>query len=286
MTFVLSLIGVNLPSDFGLKKFSFIIAGLLLSGILFVLIGIPTGNNLANIGLPFLSAGLLFTILSSIKILKVKNKKISSFGKKIVHIGILITLIGVLVSAGARQSSVFVDVSPNSTVHALEIKVNLGDFTVFSGSGRVYAELTDSITPEYTSLRLDVEVVQDGRVYKGILWSYLYINYGFVSNPLVFTTEKGDIYVHLNMTESIYDALSQAFTGELSVPENLTITVEKVPLIHLVWFGVMLLCIGIVLEALNDFLIPTLSRKSATALKTPRTHIAKIRRFRVISFHL
>jgi cytochrome c biogenesis factor len=261
IVFLLSLIGTNLPSDFGLKKFSFLITGLIISGILFALIGSPTSNALANIGFPFLSAGLLITAYSIIKISEVKTKKISSLGKRIVHFGLIITLIGVLISAGSRQSSFFVEVPPNSTLDSLGINVKLANFTVFSGSGRVYAEKLDAITPEHTSLRLDVEVLQDGKNYKGSLWSFLYINYGFVSNPLVITTEKGDIYLHLNMTESMYISLSQSFTGKLSIPENLTITVEKVPLIYLVWIGVALLCIGGALNALGDFAIPTLTGK-------------------------
>jgi cytochrome c biogenesis factor len=260
MAFVLSLIGFNLPY-FGLKKFSFLILGLIISSILLALFGFPTSNALANIGLPFLSAGLLSTVYSTIKISKFKPKKISSFSKKIVHFGILLTLIGVLVSAGARQSSVFVDAAPNSTLETFGISVKLGNFTVFGGSGRVYAEIVDAITPEYTSLRLDVDVLQDGKIYKETLWSYLYINYGFFSNPLVITTEKGDIYIHLNMTDSIYDALSQSFTGELSAPENLTLIVEKVPLVYIVWIGAALLCFGIALNVLSVFVTSILNRK-------------------------
>jgi hypothetical protein len=137
----------------------------------------------------------------------------------------------------------------------------LGNFTVFGGSGRVYAEIVDAITPEYTSLRLDVDVLQDGKIYKETLWSYLYINYGFFSNPLVITTEKGDIYIHLNMTESIYDALSQSFRGELSAPENLTLIVEKVPLVYIVWIGAALLCFGIALNVLSVFVTSIPNRK-------------------------
>jgi hypothetical protein len=63
------------------------------------------------------------------------------------------------------------------------------------------------------------------------------------------------------MTDSIYDALSQSFTGELSAPENLTLIVEKVPLVYIVWIGAALLCFGIALNVLSVFVTSILNRK-------------------------
>ena len=247
--FVVSLIGCNVPAEFGFKKFVVLVVGLIISGVLFAVIGFPTGNALANIGLPFLGVGLLSSAHDMIKTLKVGGKNFRLFGRKLLHFGVIITLIGVLVSAGARQSSVFEMVVPNTTLETLEFRIKLGNFTVYSGTGRVYAEQIDVVTAECTSLRLDVEVLQDGKMYKGVIWSYLYINYGLVSNPLVITTEKGDIYLHLGITQSMSDALRQSFMGELAIPEDLIITVEKIPLVYLVWIGIAMLCIGIALSA-------------------------------------
>jgi cytochrome c-type biogenesis protein CcmF len=246
--FVVSLIGCNVPAKFGFKKFVVLIVGLIINGILFAVIGFPTGNALANSGLPFLVVGLLSSAYTMIRTLKVKGKNFRLFGRKLVHLGVIITLIGVLVSAGAKQSSVFENAVPNTTLETLELRVKLGNFTVYSGTGRVYAEQLDVVTAEYTSLRLDIEVLQNEKMYKGVIWSYLYINYGIVSNPLVIATEKGDIYLHLGITQSMSDALRQSFMGELAIPEDLTITVEKIPLVYLVWIGIAMLCIGIVLS--------------------------------------
>ena len=248
MAFVASLIGCNIPAEFGFKKFAVLIGGLIISGVLFAVIGFPTGNTLANIGLPILIFSLLFSVQSIIKTFKVGAKNLRLLGRKFLHLGIIITLVGVLVSAGARQTSVFENVTPDTTLETLELRVKLGNFTVYGGSGRVYAEQIELVTAEYTSLRLDVEVLQEGKMYKGVIWSYLYINFGLVSNPLVITTEKGDIYLHLGITQSMFDALRQSFLGELSIPEDMTITVERVPLVYLVWIGIVMLCIGIAIS--------------------------------------
>jgi cytochrome c biogenesis factor len=245
IAFLVSLIGCDAPPEFGFKKFAVLIGGLIISGVLLALIEFPTGNALTNIGLPLLGVCLLSSAYGMIRTSRVKGKNFRLLGRKLGHFGVIITLIGVLVSAGARQSSVFENAVPNTTLETLDLSVKLGNFTVYSGTGRVYAEQIGVVTPEHTSLRLDVEVLQNGKMYKGVIWSYLYINYGPVSNPLVITTEKGDIYLHLNITQSMYNSLSQAFTGELTIPESLTIIVEKVPLVYLVWIGIASLCIGI-----------------------------------------
>jgi cytochrome c biogenesis factor len=246
--FLVSLVGCNVPAVFGFKKFAVLIVGLIISGVLFAVFGFPTGNALANIGFPFLGASLLSSAYGMIRILRGNDKNSKLFGRGLVHFGVVITLIGVLISAGAQQSSVFADAVPNTTLEMRGLEVKLGNFIVYGGTGSVYAEQIDAVTPEYTSLRLDVEVLQDGKIYKGVIWSYLYINYGFLSNPLVIATEKGDIYMHLDITQSIYDSLSKAFIDKLVTPEKLTITVKKIPLVYLVWVGAVLLCIGIALS--------------------------------------
>ena len=245
--FLASLIGCNVSAKFGFKKFAALIGGLIVSGFLFAAVGFPTDNVLANVGLPLLSFSLLFSAYGMIITLRIKGKSVRLFGRKLVHFGIVITLIGVFISAGSRQSTVFVNAVPNTTLETLELNVKLGNFTVYGGTGRVYAPQIEAVTPEFTSLRLDVEVLQGGKTYRGVLWNYLYINYGFVSNPLVIATETGDIYLHLETTQSVEEALTQAFSGELNAPQDLTITVEKVPLVYLVWMGIALLCIGIAL---------------------------------------
>jgi len=245
---LVSLIGYNVPGEFGFKKFAVLIGGLIIIGFLFAVMGFPTRNGLANVGLPLLSLSLLSSTYGMIRTLGLKSKNFRLFGRKIIHFGVIITLIGVFVSAGARQSSVFADVATNTTLETFELSVKIGNFTVYNGTGRVYASQIDSVAPDYTSLRLDVEILQYGKTYKGVIWTYLYINYGFISNPLVIATERGDIYLHLDITQSMKDALTQSFTGKLVIPGDLIITVEKVPLVYLVWMGIALLCIGIVLS--------------------------------------
>jgi cytochrome c biogenesis factor len=74
-----------------------------------------------------------------------------------------------------------------------------------------------------------------------------------VLQPLIITTETGDIYVHFGYTESLYNALVQALSGHDVTPDELAITVQTSPMVYLVWTGVALMLIGISFEFAGDW---------------------------------
>jgi cytochrome c biogenesis factor len=62
----------------------------------------------------------------------------------------------------------------------------------------------------------------------------------------------GDIYIHLDYTDSIYNSLIQKLDGNTVVPENVSITMQTSPLIYLVWAGIALMVVGISMQSVVD----------------------------------
>ncbi len=139
---------------------------------------------------------------------------------------------------------------PDATVDVLGLKVELKDFEVYLGAGNVH--LSDRCYPEYSSIRMEVTIMQGGDVYRDALWIHLYSAHGIVSKPLIVPTWQGDLYLHMHHTNSTYEALVHALMGMEVAPEDLIIAVERIPLVHLVWVGTAMLSIGIVASLLRE----------------------------------
>jgi hypothetical protein len=80
---------------------------------------------------------------------------------------------------------------------------------------------------------------------------------------LVLHTWTGDIYVHMHHTESMYNSLVQALLDAKVPPEDLMLTVEIVPMVHLVWAGVALMGTAAAMSLAKELLPPI--RKKAHA---------------------
>jgi hypothetical protein len=97
-------------------------------------------------------------------------------------------------------------------------------------------------------LKAEVTIQQFDKTFQGSLTASFYPNYGLVLRPLIITTEIGDIYVHLELTEALYNTLIQTLNGNSSIPQEISITLQTSPMIYLVWAGVTLMIIGISVE--------------------------------------
>jgi hypothetical protein len=137
-------------------------------------------------------------------------------------------------------------------VEILQTKLQITNFTADNSAATVYNEQLGTIVPEYSSIRFDATIQYLGRTYQRSLCANFYPNYGLVLRPLIITTEMGDIYLHLEYTDSIYNALVQELAGNAIVPENVSITVQISPLIYLVWTGIALMIVGISLQSVVD----------------------------------
>ena len=253
IAFVAALIGCNIQERIDFKKFTILLLGALSAGVVLVQVQQPTPNVLANLGIPLLSVALFAVAYRLVQVLLKKKRSFRMIGRGLLHFAIIVTLIGVFVSSTTKQVSYIPSAKPNTTVETLGLKIELKNFTVYTGTGQVHST---QIIPEYSALRMDVAIQRGGSVYYGALWIRLYTLHGVVSTPLIITTMTGDIYVHMHETESLYDSLVQALLDTEVLPEDLIITVEIVPMVHFVWAGVALMCIGMAASLIRELMKP------------------------------
>ncbi len=253
LAFVAALAGCNASAYMGVKKYLVLILAVLGVGAVLAWLGQPTPNPLANLGLPLiLVAG--FTIAYNFA-LRLPKKKSSTrlWGKTIVHLAIIIILIGVFVSSTTETESGFILAKPNSTIRALGMRIELNDFTIYTGVGSVYSAQHHLTLPEYSALKMDASINEAGDVHQGAMWTKYYTNHGAVSEPLIISSLTSDICVYMQSTKSSSDSLLYALMGQKVQPENFIVSVKRIPLIGLVWIGIILMGLGMVVLLAGEF---------------------------------
>ena len=166
--------------------------------------------------------------------------------------GIIVILIGVFISSTLKQTSGNILTEPNTQIDTLGLRLELRNVTVYTEMGNVH--LGRRCYPEYSAIKMDVEIKQGSNVYRGAFWIYLYTAYGVVSKPLIIPTLEGDIYAHLYHTNSTYSTLVHALMGVKVILKDVVITVEKILLVQLVWIGVAMLSIGMGISLIREIL--------------------------------
>ncbi len=246
LIFVAALAGCNI--NMKMKHYAVLILPVVITGVVLAMLHLPTPNWMANFGLP-----LLFTAGFTIVYYLVSAFRTGSSwyicGRSLLHLALIIILIGVFISSTAVSESGDIIAKPNSVVNAIGMKLNLDNYTIQPGKGHVYARRTQHFftLPEYSSMDLNVSIVDGSRVYNGSLAMYYYTNYGIMSKPLIISTVRGDLYVFMQHTNSSYDALFYALMGKEQQPEDFIIRVKRVPLVWTVWLGVIMIAISMVI---------------------------------------
>ncbi len=249
MLLVVALIGYSLNEK--THYFRLLLLAVVSLGIgLVLLVGFPAVNILASISLPLLILAFSTLLYSVFKVLRRKSWRL--FGRSLFCLAIIILLIGVFISAGAKNTSTLTSVKMQTPAETIQLKVELTDLSLFNSSAMVYSEQLNKVISEYSTLKADVTIQQFDKTFQGSLTASFYPNYGLVLRPLIITTETGDIYVHLEFTEALYNTLIQALNGNSSIPEELSVTLQTSPMIYLVWAGVALMIIGISVEFLGE----------------------------------
>ncbi len=169
----------------------------------------------------------------------------------------IVGLFGVMFSAAAKQTttipSIIFGTNGVATTQALDTSIVLSEWKAFKGEGQVYSPDLKSVAPERSSLRVYLDVYRGGDLYLTSAWAHFYANYGPIAQPVVLHTLQGDIYLHLEVTDELYNSLLQAYMGETSsTPQTASLTVSSVPMVYLLWTGVVVMCIGIALNVLAD----------------------------------
>ena len=252
LAFVAALVGCNIALK--IERFLMLIVAVLSIGLLLALLGEPTADPLTNFGLPLLLvAG--FAIAYNFAKLMQKRNSLHLWGKTIVHLAVIIILLGVFFSAvdAANEPERFV-ATPNSTKDILGTQMEFGNFTIYTSMGRVYYPKHVFVGPEYSALKMDVNIKEGSDDHKGALWMYHYANHGVVSEPLIISTPTGDIYASMHPTVSSHNASFYAIMGLEVQPEDFSIAVKKIPLIWLIWLGIVLMTIGMVVLLVGEFI--------------------------------
>jgi cytochrome c-type biogenesis protein CcmF len=251
IAFIAALIGCSFSDKTRFARLLLIVIGTLTVSLFMVLIQFPAINVLTILSLPLLTVAVLALFY---KIIRVSRKKaIKLIGQSLVHLGIIVLLIGVFVSAGAKSTRTIMTVQSGvSYPLSSGVTIETGVFTVSNSQSTVYNEELGVVIPECSSISGDITIQYLGKTYHNRLSANFYPNYGLVIRPLVITTETGDVYLHLDYTDELYDSLTQTLTGNTVTPESVAVTVQISPLIYLVWAGVALMIISITLQAVID----------------------------------
>jgi cytochrome c-type biogenesis protein CcmF len=252
LAFISGLIGYNLHEKIRLKHYVTLIVGAFFIGAIFTVVRWPTSNYLANIGIPFLVLALISVTSNFYQAIKSKNSNVQRSGQSLLHLAIVLILLGVFVSSAVKQVDNVSDVKANSTINTTGLTLSLQNFRIYNGTGRV--QLSEGLFSEHSSFKTGVFVEQSGMTYQGVLWIRLYSAYGIVSSPLIISTPTGDIYLHIYPTESIHSALLNAIFNVEALPESLSVTVEVIPMVYLVWVGVSLLVIGVTVTLIHGIM--------------------------------
>jgi hypothetical protein len=248
--FVIALIGCNLGEKARLARLFLLVLGALSIGVLMALFHFPAINVLAVLSMPLLILAFATTFYKLIQVIRRRSTRLA--GRSILHLAIIVLLIGVFISAGAKSASTVAGVKLDTPIEVLQAKLQITNFTASNSTATVYDEQLGAVVPEYSSISFDIIVQYLGRTYEGKLWAGFYPNYGLVLRPLIIATETGDIYIHLDYTDSLYNALVQTLAGNIAVPENIAVTVQTSPLIYLVWAGIALMIVGISWQVVAD----------------------------------
>jgi cytochrome c biogenesis factor len=251
MAFVAALIGCGFNEKTPFVRLLFIVIGALGAGFFMVLVQFPAINVLAVLSLPLLSVAFLAVFYKLIRVPRKKSVKL--FGESLMYVGIIVLLIGVFVSAGAKSTQTITDVKPITPVEVLGAKLEISNFTISNSQSSVYNEQLNASVPECSTISSDVTIQYFGNIYQKSLHASFYPNYGLVVRPLILTTVVGDVYLHLDYTDSLYESLTQELIGNNVLPESVAVTVQTSPLIYLVWAGVALMVASISLQFVTIF---------------------------------
>ncbi len=246
--FVGALIGYSLNEKTQYARQLLIIVIALGIGVAISLIGFASVNFLVTLTAPLLTVAFFGLIYKVVKTIKQK----SLIGQSLFALAVIVLLLGVFISAGAKTAVTLNDVKTNTLQEAMQLKIDVTSIRIENSTTQVYNAQKETLIPEYSIVKVDVTIQHSDKTYQGNLSASLYPNYGLVIKPLIITTETGDIYTHLELTDSLYTSLVQSLSGNSVAPDELSITVQNSPMIYLVWAGVVLMAISISLQFAGD----------------------------------
>jgi cytochrome c biogenesis factor len=239
LLFVISLVGLSLGDKTHYARQFLIVVVALIVGVALSAIGLQSVNVLVTLVVPLLTvtfAALLY------RIVKTARGK-SPLWQCLFGLAVVVMLLGVFFSSGAKTSNTLTDVETNTLLETLNLTVVVTHVEISNSTSEVFNSKVSAVIPEYSTVTADIEIHDSGTLYSGSVSASFYPNYGLIIEPLIVSTPVGDVYVHFEYTESLYNALTQQLTGNSTTPNNVALTVQKNPLIYFVWTGIILMVV-------------------------------------------
>ncbi|MEJ2242354.1 MAG: cytochrome c biogenesis protein CcsA [Candidatus Bathyarchaeota archaeon] len=254
LSLIIGLIGYSLNEKTPYVRVILITISGLITGFFISLI-FKHIHILASLAIPLVTITVFMTIYNIFRLKK--QKLINILGRKLINLGIILILLGVLISAGAKNSENLINLELNSPTEINGLTIEVTDVSVGTSHNTVYFEQLDELIAEYSYLRAKSTFNYNGaKFYKNFEADY-YPNYGLVIRPQIISTVLGDLYIHLDFTENMTTSLIEALREEIVIPETLNFTIQTSPMIYLLWIGIITIVLGIGTELFIEIKQPS-----------------------------
>ena len=244
LLFLAGLIGCNLYEVLDMKKYSATLFGAVILGVAGVITNFPTSNTLANLGLPLTAlAGLasIYHLFTSIQ----KSRKLQ-ISRSILHFGVAVIMLGILLSATGEVNYGELIGTPNSTMDLGDVQLEVGEFTAIKATGTVIRDPSSTeLSPEFSGLSIPMTANIGGTSVTKDVKILLYSAHGIVSRPTVIRGLGWDVYIVLHQSQNVYRSMAHGLDGIEMLPSDFVVSVIYFPLMNLIWFGTLIMCIGV-----------------------------------------
>ncbi|OLS20132.1 MAG: Cytochrome c-type biogenesis protein CcmF, partial [Candidatus Heimdallarchaeota archaeon LC_3] len=243
-----------LNTFFGLPVILFTLKGTNLDFIIAIFSPIRTTSNLANFVIPILIVSLFLLVISTLRYLKSsdiqKTLKMRKITQIVLHIGIVVALIGALYSTNLTElNSVTLGMDQSSSI---------------TRNGKIELKLVDShIERELLRFKekanLTIQIIENGNILGSGTVNYdTYRMYGLVASVLVISLPFVDYYIstiELNINDN---------DGSI---ETARFQVQILPLINLLWLGIVIIFIATTILIVVSFKLFKNSYKNSVKKK-------------------
>ena len=248
LLFIISLVGFSLDDKTHyVRQFLIVVISLVAGGVISAA-GLFSVNILLTLTAP------LFVVVFALLLYRLAKsaRRKTLLWQRLFGLAVVVMLLGVFVSAGAKTSTTITDVKSNVSTDTLGATIQVANIKIINATSRVYNTQAQNVLPQYSAVTADVTIHYLDAIYCGEVSASFYPNYGLALTPLIVNTPSGDLYVHLEINEELYNILSAQLTGNSTTPTTVTLTVQRIPMVYLVWVGVTLMVLSMILECAVD----------------------------------
>ena len=244
LMFLAGLIGCHLYEYLDMRKYSAVLFGSIVLGFVGVVMGFPTSNMMANLGLPLTviaGGSVAYNLVNSIM-----KKRTTQISRSLLHLGIVFVMLGILLSSTNEVNYGELMGVPGGSLDLGDVDLDFGEFTAIEATGLIASDpMSQELIPEYAGLKIPITVTKNGASHTKEVYIMLYAAHGIVSRPTVIRAPGYDVYLVLHQSQTVYRALAHQLQGIPFIPDEFVISVIYFPLMNLIWLGTLIMCIGV-----------------------------------------